>query len=250
MNENCEVIQFTDKITVGLVDSMGSDDTIYKAAKVSVDGILALEDNNEKQDGLIRYLMKQRHGTPFEHNAMTFFVHAPILVFREFHRHRIGWSYNEESGRYKTLDPVFYLPPYNRPMFKVDNWKPGRPKFTTITGPGIVSSNECKYEKLKENLRVSYGIAYESYKANLEMGFDPGLARDCLPVGIYSSMYATCNARSLMAFLSLRTYEEKANHPSYPLYEIEVVARQMEVVFADLFPITHNAFNDFGRECP
>ncbi|WP_204268146.1 FAD-dependent thymidylate synthase, partial [Escherichia coli] len=63
--------------------------------------------------GLINYLMRDRHGSPFEHNSMTFYVQAPIFVFREFMRHRIA-SYNEESGRYRELRPVFYVPARER----------------------------------------------------------------------------------------------------------------------------------------
>ena len=133
--------------------------------------------------------MKHRHGTPFEHASLTFFVHAPIFVWREFHRHRIGWSYNEESGRYKTLDPVFYIPDRDRPMMKVNNWKPGRPKFEKC-------DSELNYQTLCNNLIQSYEVAYENYQDNLKMGFDPGLARDCLPVGIYSSCWCTCHPRS------------------------------------------------------
>lgn len=238
---------FTSAISTGLIQSMGNDEMIVHAAQVSTKGLLSVEGNTpEKIRGMIRFLMRQRHGTPFECNAMTFLVHVPIFVFREWHRHRIGWSYNEESGRYKELDPVFYLPPVNRPMFKVEDWKPGKPKFTKIA----TDEEKMKWGKLCDNLRESYTLGYEKYKDNLSMGFDPGLTRDCLPVGIYSSMYATCNARSLMHFLSLRTHEPLANHPSYPLFEIEEAARQLETVFKELFPLTYESYLEFGRECP
>lgn len=178
--------------------------------------------------------------TPFEHNSMTFYVRAPIFVWREYHRHRIGFSYNEESGRYKTLDPVFYLPTTDRPMMKVDGWKPGRPKFTQC-------ENIETYQQLCDNLRTSYELAYLTYLKNLELGVDPGLARDCLPVGIYSGCWVTCNARSLMAFLALRT--SKAGK-SYPLREIEMVAEQQEAIFQQLFPLTYAAFEMNGRQAP
>ena len=103
-------IQFRDDVTVELIDSMASDLSVVRSAKVSTVGDLStLESDAEKSAGLINFLMRDRHGTPFEHNSMTFFVSAPIFVFREFHRHRIA-SYNEESGRYKKLQPVFYVP--------------------------------------------------------------------------------------------------------------------------------------------
>lgn len=242
-------IKFTSEITVREVQKMGGDHTVVAAAKVSVSGEEALkfvDASPEDNYGLIKYLMQHRHGTPFEHSAITFFVHAPIFVWREWHRHRIGFSYNEESGRYKVLDPVFYLPPNDRPMFKVDGWKPGRPKFLPI----INDVGRAAFYSLERNLTESYAKAYESYVANLALGIDPGLARDCLPVGIYSSCWVTCNPRSLMSFLSLRTHEPESKFVSYPLYEIEVAARKIEEIFAKWCPLTYKAFCEFGRVAP
>jgi thymidylate synthase (FAD) len=239
-------ITLTSDITVRLVQSMGGDAMVVAAARVSTSGEAALACASlpaDEQGGLIRYLMKHRHGTPFEHSALTFFVHAPIFVWREWHRHRIGFSYNEESGRYKTLDSVFYLPPRDRPMMKVDGWKPGRPKFTRCGDDGV-------YAALCHNLTESYQLSYANYEKNLSLGIDPGLARDCLPVGIYSSCWVTCNPRSLMAFLSLRTHEPESAFPSYPLYEIEEAARACEKIFEAGWPLTYGAFCACGRVAP
>ncbi len=240
-------ITLTSDITVRLIQHVGGDHMVVAAAKVSTSGEDCLKyagsSQAEENSGLIRYLMKHRHGTPFEHSSLTFFVHAPILVWREWHRHRVGFSYNEESGRYKTLDPVFYVPPRDRPMMKVDGWKPGRPKF-------LPCEDDVIYEKLCSNLEESYTLSYEMYEKNLALGVDPGLARDCLPVGIYSSCWVTCNPRSIMAFLSLRTHEPEAKFPSYPLYEIEVAARVCEELFSQGWPITYKAFCDLGRVAP
>lgn len=229
---------------------------VVAAAKVSTSGAAALDFadgtalNDKKEPwsdkdsyGLINYLMKHRHGTPFEHAAATFFVHAPIFVWREWHRHRIGFSYNEESARYKTLEPVFYLPDRERPMMKVDGWKPGRPKF-------LRCDDDAKYERLCANLRDDYARSYAHYLENLEMGFDPGLARDGLNVGIYSGCWVTCNPRSLMAFLSLRVHDEAAKFVSYPLFEIEAAARSCEEMLAKGWPLTHQAFVEQGRIAP
>jgi len=243
-------ITTTSEITVKLTQSMGGDHMVVAAAKVSLSGqnALTFADPSKAEDnfGLINYLMKHRHGTPFEASAMTFFVHAPIFVWREWHRHRIGFGYNEESGRYTQLKPVFYLPPKDRPMFKVDGWKPGRPKFLPILNEVGVTA----YNTLCRNLTESYQLAYAMYEANLGLGIDPGLARDCLPVGIYSSCWVTCNPRSMMAFLSLRTHEPDSKFVSYPLYEIEVAARACETLFAQGWPLTHKAFVDNGRVGP
>lgn len=239
-------IVLTSEIKVRQVQSMGGDHMVVAAARVSTSGEAALACASlpaGEQAGLIRYLIKHRHGTPFEHSAMTFFVHAPIFVWREYHRHRIGHSFNEESARYKTLDPVFYAPPRDRPMMKVDGWKPGRPKF-------LRCEDDAVYGRLVANLRESYELSYRKYEENLALGIDPGLARDCLPVGIYSSCWVTVNPRSLMHFLSLRTHEPTALAVSYPLYEIEQAARAIEVIFSQGWPITYAAWNDSGRSAP
>lgn len=152
-------------------------------------------------------------------------------------------SYNEESGRYRTLDPVFYVPRRDRPMMKVEGWKPGRPKFSRC-------EDDLTYAALYDNLRHAYEVSYAAYLRNLALGVDPGLARDCLPVGIYSSCWVTCNPRSLMAFLGLRTHEPTAAFPSYPLHEIDEAARACEAVFAEGWPITHDAFVRNGRVAP
>jgi len=240
------MIKTTSEIAVRLIQSVGGDHMVVAAAKVSTSGESALQfsspESGEENAGLINYLVKMRHGTPFEHSSLTFFVHAPIFVWREWHRHRIGFSYNEESGRYKQLEPLFYLPPSNRPMMKVDGWKPGRPKFEL--------AKEDVWVSLCENLAKSYKLSYEMYEANLALGIDPGLARDCLPVGIYSACWVTCNPRSLMSFLSLRVHDERSQFVSYPLYEIDVAARACESMFQAGWPITHAAFVKNGRVAP
>lgn len=239
------MITLKSEITVTPIQKMGGDHMVVAAAKVSTCGDDAVRfagpDQAEANAGLINYLMAHRHGTPFEHSALTFFVHAPIFVWREWHRHRIGFSYNEESARYKTLDPTFYIANESRPTRKVDGWKPGRPKFDH--DPDLVARVNAR------NVAV-YESAYAAYLANLDDGADPGFARDCLPVGIYSSCWVTCNPRSLMAFLSLRTHEPDAKAVSYPLHEIELAARAVEAILAEGWPLTYKAFVANGRVAP
>lgn len=233
------------------IQSMGGDSMVVAAALVSTNGTQAHElsfagkyCSPEKQYGLINYLMKHRHGTPFEHSGITFFVHTPIFVWREWMRHRIGFSYNEESGRYKQLEPIFYIPPRGRPMMKpAEDWKPGRPKFLPCTDDALY--HNFVHRKIKQ-----YESAYQSYEQSLKEGFDPGLARIDLPVGIFSGCYVTCNPRSCMAFLSLRTHDESAKFVSYPLYEIEVAARLVEDIFSQGWPLTYKAFCENGRVGP
>ena len=117
---------FRSDVTVELVKHTASDADVLFAARVSTLGEQSLDElqkDPERSKGLINYLMRDRHGSPFEHNSMTFFVSAPIFVFREFMRHRVGWSYNEESGRYRELQPVFYVPDADRKL--VQEGRPG-----------------------------------------------------------------------------------------------------------------------------
>lgn len=239
------MIELKSTIDVRLIQTAGSDSIVAAAAWVSTsaeEGLARAVESPDDVPGVINYLMKHKHGTPFEHGLMTFYVHAPIFVWREWHRHRIAFSYSEESGRYKVLQPVFYVPPSGRPMMKVEGWKPGRPKFLDADA-SIATS-------VDENLVGVYKEAYAAYVRNLDLGIDPGLARDCLPVGIFSSCWVTCNPRSLMAFLSLRTHHPEARHVSYPLWEIEQAANQCEQFFSQLWPITYQAFVDNGRTAP
>ncbi|GHH78744.1 FAD-dependent thymidylate synthase [Kitasatospora indigofera] len=235
--------QFRSDVTVELVRSAAADSDVIWAARVSTAGEQSLEEvrkDPEKSKGLINFLMRDRHGTPFEHNSMTFFISAPIFVFREFHRHRSGWSYNEESGRYRELQPVFYVPGEERKL--VQQGRPGKYEF--------VEGTEKQHAVVVEQMAASYQASYRAYQEMLAAGVAREVARAVLPVGLFSSMYATCNARSLMHFLSLRTKDDRATVPSFPQREIEMVAEQMEAQWAELMPLTHAAFNAHGRVAP
>jgi len=111
----------------------------------------------ERSAGLINFLARERHGTPFEHTSMTFFVSAPIFVFREFMRHRIA-SYNEESGRYRELRPIFYVPGRNRPLVQVG--KPGA--YTYVDG------TDEQHALTVDSMKVAYLAAYAEYKKMLD----------------------------------------------------------------------------------
>jgi thymidylate synthase (FAD) len=184
--------------------------------------------------------MKGRHGSPFEHGSMTFRIQAPIFVWREFMRHRIGFSYNEQSGRYMELEPVFYLPGEERPLQQVG--KAGA--YTFVPG--------TEEQKSRTNywMRRVYRMAWLGYRAMLVVGVAKEVARMVLPVGIYSTAYVTCNPRSMMSFLSLRTKDLTSLFPSFPQYEIEQVALAMEDHFKILFPTTYDAWNNNGRVAP
>ncbi len=245
-------VQFRSDVTVELVRSSASDSDVLFAARVSTLGEKTLEsasagppdpttaDGPSPRDrGLINYLMRDRHGSPFEHNSMTFYVQAPIFVFREFMRHRIA-SYNEESGRYRELRPVFYVPAEERNLIQAG--KPGAYEFH----PGT----DKQHALVDETVREASEHAYAAYRKMLAEGVAREVARMVLPLNIYSSMYVTMNARSLMNFLSLRRHVDGAAFPSFPQREIEMCAEQMEAIWAGLMPLTQAAFIGHGRVAP
>jgi thymidylate synthase (FAD) len=235
--------RFRSDVTVELIRSSARDADVLFAARVSTQGERSLEavDADPTQaGGLINYLMRDRHGSPFEHTSMTFYVQAPIFVFREFVRHRIGHSYNEESGRYRELQPVFYLPAPERNLAQVG--KPGAYEFR----PGTPEQHEL----VREQTIAACTRAYRAYRDMLASGVAREVARIVLPLSTFSSMYVTVNARSLMHFLSLRTRHPQARYPSFPQREIEMCAERMEEEWARMMPITHAAFTANGRVAP
>ena len=238
-------IEFRSDVTVELVRASAADSDVLFAARVSTLGEQTLGDAaagveaSDRDRGLINYLMRDRHGSPFEHNSMTFYVQAPIFVFREFMRHRIA-SYNEESGRYRELRPVFYVPAPERKLVQVG--KPGAYDF--------IDGTPEQTEIVDAATREASAHAFAAYQRMLDAGVAREVARIVLPLNTYSSMYVTMNARSLMNFLSLRTKVEGSHFPSFPQREIEMCAEKMEDLWATLMPMTHSAFAANGRVAP
>lgn len=233
-------IRFRDDVDVQLVKSNATDIDVARAAWVSTLGEDAREKDGDRVPGLLNFLIRDRHGSPFEHGSLTFFIRCPIFVIREFHRHRAGWSYNEESGRYTVLKPEFYVP--NRDRNLVQSGKPGQYVF----GPG----DHVQYEIASGDIKVAVREAWRSYENMLGAGIAKEVARMCLPLNIYSSFYATCNPRSLMHFLGLRTENENATYKSHPQKEIQMVADKMEALFAEQMPLTYDSWNKNGRVSP
>lgn len=237
-----EEITFRSDVTVELVKHAASDADVIWAARVSTKGEQSLEDvdaDAERSAGLINYLMRDRHGSPFEHANFTFFTRAPIFMWREHFRHRMA-SYNEESGRYKKLDPVFYVPGPERKLVQVG--KTGSYEF--------VDGTPEQYETVVEATKESCRQAYAAYQRMLDAGVAREVARIVLPLNIYSSAYVTMNARALMNFLSLRTTSPDSRFPSFPQREIEMVGEKYEEHFKALMPLTHAAFVKNGRVAP
>lgn len=234
-------ITLTDHSTVSWVEGLAYDEQVTQAAKVSTEQVRDEGDARAKP-GLINYLMKNRHGSPFEHGFLKWYVKAPIFVFREFHRHRIGFSYNEMSGRYTELLPEFYSPPPGRPL--VQTGSSAHPSLQMGAEP------ETLWAMKRTSDEAVFQRCWDNYQAQLEWGIAKEMARTVLPVAVFSQMYVSCNPRSLMSFLSLRVKDDNAMFPSNPQWEINRVADVMEAQFKELMPHTHRAFIDNGRVAP
>jgi thymidylate synthase (FAD) len=235
-------VKLKSDVDVELIDWMGDDVSIVQAARVSTLGWDNgdPDNGNGKVAGLINFLMRDRHGTPFEHNSFTFRISAPLFVFYEFHRHRIGWSYNEESARYRELEPVFYVPGAERALRQIG--KPGAYTFE----PG-----DYKQQALTRgsHLRAARE-SWSEYLWMLDHGIAREVARNVLPVSVYKTMYATCNLRSLFSFLSLRWAHPLSTVPTFPLAEIQMVAEKLDAQARPIFPLAFEAFDKNGRVAP
>ena len=224
-------------MTVDLIDSMGNDDSVIRSAKVSTMTDTTVDDMSAAgKEKFIDFLVANRHGSPFEHVLFTFRIEAPIFVWREFMRHRMA-SYNEESGRYTELKPVFYIPDRDRNLVQVG--KPGEYLFTQ-GDPSQVQSTDWALTGVSAH-------AYSEYRYLLERGIAREVARMVLPLNIYSTAYVTMNLRSLTNFLSLRRNVEGQTFPSFPQREIEMAAELMEDHADSIVPITLEAFRRNGR---
>ena len=224
------LIDFEDTPTVDLVQFMGGDDMVALSAWVSYAGDQEgrLEDR-KRVGGLIDFLMREEHATPFEHSVFTFRISCPIFVAREFFRHRTA-SYSEQSARYTQLEYKFYVPNPQRPLTQV-----GKAGAYTFEG-GTVEQTDV-VEREYERVIVT---SVEAYQTMLDAGIAKEVARNVLPVGQFTSFYVTMNARNLMHFLHLRTDPQA-------LYEIRDVAEGMEVVLSENMPFTYAAWVKAGR---
>ena len=227
-------------MTVDLLVHGGWDLDIVDAARVSTTPASHTRTGSTKElSGLINYLMKHRHGSPFEHGYLKFHIECPIFVAREFMRHRAGWSYNEVSGRYAQLEPVFWIPTTARGI--VNEGTSARPRLE----PDAFIANQTIAQ-----MKSFYEEAWEAYRLILNGDVANEVARAVLPVGIYTSFIASCNPRSLMHFLSLRIDHPDNQYDTYPQAEIQEVAEKMEAAFKQYWPLTWEAFNAHGRVSP
>ncbi len=197
---------------VRLVDSMGNDMSVVKAARVSY----GQESKGKVADQkLINYMMKHRHGTPFEHITFTFHIKSPIFVARQWFRHRIG-SFNEISGRYVKLEADYWKP---------EKWRTNNKSNKQSSDLGDFTTEEIT--ELDEAFQSAITQASEVYEMLLEKGVAREQARALLPVGTYTEFYWTVNARSLFNFLELRTHASAQKEMQDYAYAIWAVAQEI-----------------------
>jgi thymidylate synthase (FAD) len=209
---------------------MATDLSVVNAARVSF--ARHKDEMDDSDEGLIRFLMRDLHGTPFEHNSFRFHVRTPIFVAREWFRHRVG-SFNEFSMRYAKATDDFYIPEPEDVRSQVG--KPGAYSFEPV--------DDELAERTREDLRAVYEHAFETYERLVEAGVARELARSVLQVGADTEFFWTVNARALMNFVSLRAAETAQR-------EIRRYANAVEQFFAAKMPVTHAAFVERGRIAP
>lgn len=218
-------IEFLDHSAVELVDFMGGDLRTARAAWVS-QSYDSREKDTGRIEGLINFLENNRHTSPSEHSVFTFYVKTPIFVAREFMRHRTQ-SINEISGRYTEMKPTFYIPSAERPL--VQNGKIGSYRFEPGSPEQIAITRQTMMKKCAAD--------WQTYTELKDLGLANEVARDVLPLSLFTEFYTTMNSRNVKHFLGLRTADDA-------LYEIRDVAFQMERIFAEQMPISYQAWKN------
>ena len=223
------VVQVLDKGFVALDGALASDLAVVNGARVSFNQ--ESDEMGERDEGLIRFLIRERHGSPFEHGYFRFLVKAPLFVVREHHRHRAGHSYNEWSGRYSKMEAEFYVPDNVRTQVG----KPGAYSFEPV--------DEETREAARREIEENGERAFEAYERMLDGGVAKEVARAVLPLSTYTKYYWSCNPRSLMHFCGLRNHESAQ-------FEIREFAAAAESFLERLMPVTHAAFVANDRTAP
>lgn len=205
---------------VRLVDRMGNDLSIVRAARVSYDAAWRAGENEGSDQKLLNYLMKNRHTTPFESVVFQFEVKAPIFVFRQWHRHRMA-TINELSARYRELPEEFYVPETEHIGAQSKDSKQAR---------DIEAAGATRDEISAGLIRMTCENSFKIYRDLLARGVPRELARSVLPVATYSHMFWKADLHNLLHFLNLRLH-------SHAQYEIRVYAEAMLELIRPVVPV-------------
>ncbi len=210
---------------IRLVDVMGDDAAIVQAARVSYgQGTKTVNEDR----GLIRYLMRHKHTSPFEMVELKFHVKLPIFIARQWIRHRTA-NVNEYSGRYSEMKDECYLPELEQIRLQSANNKQGRSEETLVQEEGNAVQNL---------LQDGQAGAFGDYKEMLEMGVAREVARINLPLSTYTEWYWKIDLHNLLHFIRLRL-------DSHAQYEIRVFAEAIAEMLKVIVPLTWEAFEDF-----
>lgn len=221
-------ITFRSDMQVDYVQHMGSDEMVARAARVSTGSDLI---ESDKIKGLIRYLVRERHTSTLEHCTLTVRVEAPIFVAREWMRHRVQ-SFNEASARFSAMEPVFYVPDENRPLVNAGSGAHPLIEFSTDDDLPLYAEGQHL---------LSYKLAWRTYSNMREQGIANEVARNVLPVGIYTQFYATANLNNWFKFLHLRDGNEGS-----PQYEIVEAANKVAGILEKLYPVTYGVWAELN----
>ncbi len=230
-------MQILNKGEIGIVESMGTDHRIAEAAWVSY----GKQEQDKPIEGVINYMMKHKHGTPFEHVVFTFYIKAPIFVAREWMRHRIG-SFNEISGRYVTFEPEFYMPNLVRVKGSTNKQGSITPTDEWAEDSGWIDVSDFN-DAMNDEIQMAYDHTFEQYETLLSNGVANEIARVVLPVGLYTQWYWTVNLRALLNFLNLRNADNAQ-------WEIREYAKALERIVAEVVPVTYHAWLGNDRIAP
>lgn len=215
-------INFRSDLRVTYVDHMGDDKRIAQAARVSTGN----DDSGRPHEGLVKRLWRDQHTSTFEHCTLTVMVEVPIFVAREWHRHRT-FAFNEISGRYTEMKPIFYIPGEDRPLVQVGKSMDYRRE----------AGNKHQRARSSAAHRMMAEYAWDDYQDMIEFGIAREVARNVLPVSLYTRFYATANLRNWLHFIALRA------DPT-ALHEIQDAARQVADLIQEKWPTAWAAYEE------
>lgn len=219
-------IKVLDHGFVRLVEHMGNDLSIVRSARVSYNAEWRSGEDAGKDEKLIRYLMKNRHTSPFESVVFNFEIKCPIFIARQWHRHRT-WAYNEVSARYTELPEEFYIPD------------------GSVVGLQSSSNKQCRdigegprdQDIFCEALTAHSEEGFRQYKVALESGIPRELARCFLPMNTYTHFFGKADLHNLFHFLRLRLH-------AHAQWEIQQYAVALLQIIEPIVPVAADAFKE------
>ncbi len=227
-------IKVLDQGFVSLIDHMGNDLAVSRAARVAPNAEWRTGTGTGTDHGLINYMMRHRHTTPFENVVLKFHVKAPIFVFRQWHRHRT-WTYDEISARYAALPDEYYVPDIDQVGIQASSNRQGRQDIPDELADVMLPRRQEELAAYREHCDAAFTL----YHRYLDSGWPRELARGVLPLSTYSRMFGTVDLHNLINFWNLRRDE-------HAQYEIRVYADAMLALIRPIVPVCVAAWED-GR---